>query len=209
MQRCFLEDYAQPNGSDPVDGTMRNGESNGHNKGRVKGLLMPLLWVEEGMFRAFLVAQSPPNQRHHLSSFPSPNTQINIIPSSSYLTHHYKYTTPLFLSPHSNLRYPSTFSPFFSFSYHYYLCIFFVSPTMAAVVALFVITLAVFSGTVSADPDMLQDVCVADLTSGTQFPPFPPLFFFCIWESQRSSSIFSRMKAGEAQNGRTPPYFFS
>ena len=70
VQRCFLEDYAQPNGSDPVDGTMRNGESNGHNKGRVKAEEGPSDaltlggTVEEGMFRAFLVAQSPPNQRH-------------------------------------------------------------------------------------------------------------------------------------------------
>lgn len=43
---------------------------------------------------------------------------------------------------------------------------------MAAVVALLVITLAVFSGTVAADPDMLQDVCVADLTSGVKVNGF-------------------------------------
>ncbi|KAF8401194.1 hypothetical protein HHK36_012125 [Tetracentron sinense] len=42
---------------------------------------------------------------------------------------------------------------------------------MAAVLALFVI-LAIVSGTVASDPDMLQDVCVADPTSGVKLNGF-------------------------------------
>ena len=38
---------------------------------------------------------------------------------------------------------------------------------MAAILALFVMTFAVVLGPAAADPDLLQDVCVADLTSGT------------------------------------------
>lgn len=42
------------------------------------------------------------------------------------------------------------------------------------VVTLFALTFGIVLGVVSADPDLLQDVCVADLTSGD--PIF--LFFF-------------------------------
>lgn len=43
--------------------------------------------------------------------------------------------------------------------------------TQMAAIALFAVALAVFSSAASAtDPDMLQDVCVADLTSGSIRP---------------------------------------
>lgn len=48
---------------------------------------------------------------------------------------------------------------------------------MAAVLALFVMTFAVVLGPAAADPDLLQDVCVADLTSGT---PIILLLFFLL-----------------------------
>ncbi|XP_043710686.1 germin-like protein 5-1 [Telopea speciosissima] len=43
---------------------------------------------------------------------------------------------------------------------------------MAIIIALFVIC-AFFSGTYASDPDMLQDVCVADLTSGVKVNGYP------------------------------------
>ena len=46
---------------------------------------------------------------------------------------------------------------------------------MEAIVTLFVMTLAIVLGTTTADPDLLQDVCVADLTSGTH--SYPNTFF--------------------------------
>ncbi|KAK9291776.1 hypothetical protein L1049_019726 [Liquidambar formosana] len=42
----------------------------------------------------------------------------------------------------------------------------------AVVVPLFVMMLAIVSGTAVADPDLLQDVCVADLTSGVKVNGF-------------------------------------
>lgn len=49
---------------------------------------------------------------------------------------------------------------------------------MTAMVALFIVTFGVVLSTVAADPDMLQDVCVADLASGTLC--FSLFFFFDI-----------------------------
>ncbi|KAM3704410.1 hypothetical protein ACJW30_03G001100 [Castanea mollissima] len=43
---------------------------------------------------------------------------------------------------------------------------------MAAILALFVMTFAVVLGPAAADPDLLQDVCVADLTSGVKVNGF-------------------------------------
>ncbi|KAL0006525.1 hypothetical protein SO802_014086 [Lithocarpus litseifolius] len=43
---------------------------------------------------------------------------------------------------------------------------------MAAILALFVLTFAVVLGPAAADPDLLQDVCVADLTSGVKVNGF-------------------------------------
>ncbi|GMY22196.1 germin-like protein subfamily 2 member 4 [Fagus crenata] len=43
---------------------------------------------------------------------------------------------------------------------------------MEAIVTLFVMTFAVVLGTTTADPDLLQDVCVADLTSGVKVNGF-------------------------------------
>lgn len=38
---------------------------------------------------------------------------------------------------------------------------------MAALLALFVVAFAMVFGNSAADPDLLQDICVADLTAGT------------------------------------------
>uniref|UniRef100_A0A2N9ETT3 Germin-like protein n=1 Tax=Fagus sylvatica TaxID=28930 RepID=A0A2N9ETT3_FAGSY len=43
---------------------------------------------------------------------------------------------------------------------------------MEAIVTLFVMTFAIVLGTTTADPDLLQDVCVADLTSGVKVNGF-------------------------------------
>ncbi|KAK7838383.1 germin-like protein subfamily 2 member 1 [Quercus suber] len=43
---------------------------------------------------------------------------------------------------------------------------------MAAILALFIMTFAVVLGPAAADPDLLQDVCVADLTSGVKVNGF-------------------------------------
>ncbi len=50
----------------------------------------------------------------------------------------------------------------------------------AAILAMFVMTFAVVVGNSAADPDMLQDICVADFTSGTTPGPFNFLFFIFI-----------------------------
>ena len=75
--------------------------------------------------------------------------------------------------------------------------------------ALFVITLAVFAGAVSADPDMLQDICVADLTSSTLLlSHFISTYLFSSvfnWGRHRSRrAIFPRTAAGEAQYEKAP-----
>ena len=67
---------------------------------------------------------------------------------------------------------------------------------MAAVLALFVITFAVVLGPAAADPDLLQDVCVADLTSGTPiilllFFPFKVLSLFSHSVNREHSSTSS------------------
>ena len=87
--------------------------------------------------------------------------------------------TSLFLLIQSSSAYFST-----RFS-HLFLLLFFLFYTnssigikleaMEAIVTLFVMTLAIVLGTTTADPDLLQDVCVADLTSGTH--SYPNTFF--------------------------------
>lgn len=42
----------------------------------------------------------------------------------------------------------------------------------AAISALFVMTFAMVFGNTAADPDLLQDICVADFTSGTPLSTF-------------------------------------
>ncbi len=49
---------------------------------------------------------------------------------------------------------------------------------MAALVPLFVTTFALVLAAAAADPDLLQDVCVADLTSGTPVLLLSSFLFF-------------------------------
>ena len=57
---------------------------------------------------------------------------------------------------------------------------------MAAVgkVVMLLMILALVSNSLSADPDMLQDVCVADLASGTT-----PSILFCIFLSKNPNFL--------------------
>jgi hypothetical protein len=48
---------------------------------------------------------------------------------------------------------------------------------MAALVPLFVATFALLLAAAAADPDLLQDVCVADLNSGSYSCPYTFFFF--------------------------------